>query len=108
MIVVDEHSDGQAVELAIGQEVEVALPENPTTGYRWRLESSGEPACAGAGDAFEPPDPPTPGRGGTHRWRFRAERAGRGTIALALRRAWERPGAPARTFRVEVVVTGAG
>jgi len=104
MTSLDEGSDGRTVDLAEGQEFVVVLPENPTTGHRWRLESDGAPVCTVVGDAYEPPDPLVPGRGGAHRWRFRCEREGVGAVALVLGRTWEKTGPGARTFRVEVRV----
>jgi len=104
MITFDEGSDGRTVDLDEGQEFEVVLPENPTTGYRWRLESDGAPVCAAVGDTYEPPDPAVPGRGGAHRWRFRCDRGGVGAVALALGRTWEKSGPGVRTFRIEVRV----
>jgi inhibitor of cysteine peptidase len=104
MITLDENSDGRQIELSKGQELEVVLPANPTTGFRWRLETSAEPALAAQGDSYAAPGAAASGRAGTHRWRFRAENAGRGTISLALRRPWETKGAADRTFQVEVHV----
>ena len=40
----DEHADGRTVDLRVGQELEIRLTENPTTGFRWQIESSGGPA----------------------------------------------------------------
>jgi inhibitor of cysteine peptidase len=105
MITLDEHSDGKAIDVPRGEELEIVLPANRTTGFRWRLESGAEPVLAGEGDHYEAPSDVVPGRGGTHRWRFRAEHAGRGTLNLELHRSWVATGAPARSFRVEVHVT---
>ena len=60
------------------------------------------PVCSAVSDAYEPPDPTTPGRGGAHRWRFRCAAGGTATLTLILGRTWETSGAGARTFRVEV------
>ncbi|MBV8709319.1 MAG: hypothetical protein JO028_19175, partial [Acidobacteriaceae bacterium] len=38
---IDEHSNGQTVTAKKLDGVELFLPENPTTGYRWDLKSSG-------------------------------------------------------------------
>jgi inhibitor of cysteine peptidase len=104
MITFDEGAEGRTVDLKPGEEFELVLPENPTTGHRWRVESAGAPVCAAVDDAYEAPHAAAPGRGGAHRWRFRCERAGTGVVALSLLRTWEKASPGARTFRIEVRV----
>jgi predicted secreted protein len=106
MITLDEHADGREIELLRGDELEVVLPANRTTGFRWRLEPGAEPVLAAVNESYETPGASAPGGGGTHRWRFRAEQPGRGTITLALRRSWLTTGPEARTFRLHVDVPG--
>ena len=40
---IDEASDGQQVALETGEVLQVDLNENPTTGFRWAVDSAGEP-----------------------------------------------------------------
>src|SRR5215475_8542759 len=94
---VDQKADNTDVDLAVGQELEVALGENPSTGFRWELLSRGEPQCRLVADNFEPPTEAIPGRGGTRRWRFKAASSGSGKIEMAYRRPMERDQPPART-----------
>jgi len=83
--------------LTVGDELIVALPENPTTGYRWELDSPGAPlrlerdefAAGGA-----------PGAGGTRRLTFRASTEGRAHLTLKLRREWEKTQPPTEQFSV--------
>ena len=101
---VDEQADQTEVVLHAGQELSIVLPENPTTGYRWQVEQTGEPVCTLVDDTFEPPDPPVqPGQPGRRRWRFQAAQPGSGQIALASRRPWGNE-PPARQFRLTVHV----
>jgi len=104
IIRVDHKADNTDVALAVGQELEVTLGENPSTGFRWELLSPGEPHCGLVADNFEPPSQAVPGRGGTHRWRFKAASAGSGKIEMAYRRPMEPDQAPARTFKLSVRV----
>jgi len=104
MISLHEQSDGQVLEASMGDVFEIVLPENPTTGFRWRIESSGEPVCRLVRDSFVPPEQAVPGRGGVHHWEFQVERAGKGTILLVLVRSWQPPGPESRTFRTDVHV----
>src|SRR5439155_6852535 len=52
-VAVDESASGSEVVLAVGQTLQVRLPENRVTGYRWMLEEAGAPACALVGDTFQ-------------------------------------------------------
>lgn len=99
-------SSGQTIHLQTGQKFEISLPENPTTGFRWSLVSSGEPACEALDDLYEPPDPEAQAHGqeGNHYWRFEAARTGHGKIELAYRRSWEQAGNAARRFTLDVNV----
>jgi inhibitor of cysteine peptidase len=104
MRIIDESFNGGEVSLGPNEAFEVSLPENPTTGFRWRLRSDGAPVCTLEGDTFDAPEP-VPGRGGTRRLRFRTVAAGKARIALDYARRWG-TGEPARTFSVGIVVTG--
>lgn len=104
MLQIDEQSDGQTVELRVGQQLEVRLAENRTTGFRWQLLNDGKPVCALVSSSFESPAG-VPGAGGTAHWLFQAAEAGAGTIELAYRRPWEAQATPAQTFRVRISVS---
>jgi predicted secreted protein len=92
IVQVDSTFNGRTVELSPGDELELALDEKTTAGFRWTLLSSGEPACALADEALESARHP-PGAAARHRWRFTARSAGTGTIRLAYGRRWEPNGA---------------
>jgi predicted secreted protein len=94
---------GSEVALAVGEVVELSLPENRTTGFHWELKAKGRLVCELVKDEFEPAIGP-PGKGGVHRWQFQAVRAGSGEIQLQYRRHWEENAAPARTYQVSVRV----
>ncbi|MGH2459299.1 MAG: protease inhibitor I42 family protein [Chloroflexota bacterium] len=102
---IDETWNGRQLDSSVGQRFELALPENPTTGFRWALESNGEPVLTLLGDTFVPSSGP-PGAGGVHRWEFEAARAGNADLRLTYRRSWGQAGGAARTFALRVVVAG--
>ena len=104
MLEIDETSNGRDVDLARGQEFELSLPENPTTGFCWTLGSSGDPVCALLSQSFVPPTGP-PGAGGRHRWRFQAMQPGEVDVRLSYQRPWGATGTPARTFSLKVKVS---
>lgn len=99
----DEGADGREIELTAGQEFELTLGENPTTGFRWRVTADGSPACALVSDDFRAPAEGRPGQGGSRVWQFRADRAGESRIELSYARA---VGDAARTFTLRVRVKG--
>ena len=101
MLYLNESYNEREIELRAGEEFEIRLPENPTTGFRWRLVSDGEPVCVLQSDFFEPTDR-TPGRGGSHYWRFLAAQVGLGNIDLVYRRSFEQQETPARRFTLQV------
>jgi inhibitor of cysteine peptidase len=103
-VTLDENSNGQVVEAPIGETIEIRLPENPTTGFRWHLTSDGSPACGLVYDDFSTPPNPPPGKGGMHSWRFEAVRAGECNIELRSRRRWETFAEGERTFAIHLRV----
>jgi predicted secreted protein len=100
----DQSAHGRQIPLNPGDLLEVWLEENRTTGFRWNLEARGEPECSLQADFFQLASARV-GSGGTHCWRFRAERPGSATIELHYRRSWE-SGAPARKFSLRINVAG--
>jgi inhibitor of cysteine peptidase len=103
MLKIAEDDNGRRLTLAVGDEVELSLAENRTTGYHWELTAKAEPVCELVKDDFEVADQ-TPGSGGVHRWQFRTVQPGSGEIALQYRRPWEEDATAARGYRVSVRV----
>ncbi len=97
---VDERQSGTAVSLAAGERLEVSLAETPTTGYRWRVEADGAPACRVVEDRFEAPGP-RPGAPGRRLLVLEGTGRGAAELRLACVRAWD-AGAPSRTFVLRV------
>lgn len=80
----------------VGGTVNLALPENPTTGYRWRLTG---PLEVVSDDFF--PSGTTPGAAGERVFVLRVDRAGRHEVLAELTREWEASVKDVRTFVVE-------
>ena len=93
---------GESAELPKGESFEISLPENPSTGFRWKITATGEPVSAMTGEDFHP----STGIGGQgiHRWRFRTIQAGESKIGMILQRSWEAHAEPAQSFTLRVVV----
>lgn len=100
---IDETFNGRETKIQVGETLQIALDENRTTGFRWKVRSAGEPACRLTEDRFEPPGK-LPGGAGVHHWRFQATQPGDGTIELDYVRPWDEDAAPARSFTLLVHV----
>jgi inhibitor of cysteine peptidase len=85
--------------------IELRLPENPTTGFRWQLMENAGAVCGVTSDEFEAP-PGAPGAGGQHSWLIEATRPGDCVFELRYRRRWGEPPEPEQTFRVHIFVAG--
>jgi inhibitor of cysteine peptidase len=90
--------------MQVGQELEVTLEANPTTGYQWavdgliptQLTMPGQPKFTASSNAM--------GAGGTQSWTFAAKHAGKGTLKLKYWRSFEATTPPIETFQVNVDV----
>ena len=102
-----EAANDSTVTLALGETLELCLPETPTTGYRWQVTADGGPACAIADAAVAAPSSRVPGRSGERCWRVTAMRAGAGEIELERRRSWQSAGEAGAVFRLHVRVGSA-
>ncbi len=101
-IEVNDRANGTTVVLAVGQCLDIRLPENPTTGYRWSVESLGGMLLES--DEFLPAGSGA-GAGGARHLRVRAQKPDRTQIALSLRRSWEAPGASIGRFTLSVTTS---
>lgn len=99
-----EADDGSVVSLAVGESVEVLLPENASTGFRWSLDRSVGPVLHMADDAPVRAERAEPGGAGARRFRFQAELAGDAAIHLKHWRPWEGDRSVTKRFVVRVQV----
>ena len=105
MVELTRESAEKPVTVRSGERVRLSLSENPTTGYRWSLDSSCGDRLKTESDVYSPPDVQGGklGASGEHVWIFRAE--GRGTCDLTLRsaRSWEKgTSGQALTFSITI------
>lgn len=87
----------ETLRLAPGKRATIALKENPSTGYSWRVDAQASANLAilrigeggfttddGAGD------PPLVGAPGVHRWTIEALSKGRARVEFVYERPWEK------------------
>jgi inhibitor of cysteine peptidase len=94
--------NGGHVAVRVGDEIDVVLPETPSTGYRWRLDG-GSDTLSLLSNQYVVEDA-RPGRAGMHTWRFRAARKGQDDLRLHLEAGPGRPPAQNGAFDVQVTV----
>jgi len=102
MSIIGEDQDGQTIDAPVGQTIEIRLPENATTGFRWAITSNGEPVLRLLHEDRQPPATAQPGAGGMHQWQWHVQQAGSCDVELAYRRHWEAQTKPARVFKIHV------
>lgn len=88
------------IALGTGAEVEVALSETPTSGYRWT--AAADAAVVAIIDLGLVPDASSIGASGKHVFRVRTLNEGRHDLTLRLARPWEP--SPLRQHRVTLLV----
>jgi inhibitor of cysteine peptidase len=103
MLNLSEKDNGRSVDLKVGAELEVTLPENATTGYRWAVDHADDIVSLVSSQPVRPSSAAL-GAGGGASFTFRAERPGTGALALKNGRSWEGDSSVVGRFRVEVNV----
>lgn len=108
MIQITESDSGSLHDIPHGEEFQLSLPENPTTGYRWQFRISGNGKLNLVEDRFEPGagggDGMVPGGGGRRWMRFTAKESGDVFLEAMEKREWETasPAQQTRGFRIRV------
>jgi inhibitor of cysteine peptidase len=106
-LVVTDGADGSTQTMRPGQPMEVRLPGNPSTGFRWEANAGEQAVLRQEGEPqFERGDAPAGvvGAGGTEVFRFMALASGTQDLSFVYRRAWETDLPPARTVAVRIIV----
>ena len=93
-------NQAQQIEAAAGSPFEIALPETPTTGFRWHARPPSTVRLLD--DGYEGPPGKSTGGAGTRRFRFAVDDQGDYEIAFELKREWEPEAVEHRTVHVTV------
>lgn len=98
-----EADNSTSLSLSVGDIVSLTLPENPTTGHRWQLDSLDSRVISASGDRFENQGAQV-GGGGKRTLLFRILQPGKTRLSLKLRRPWESPDRFVKEFAVDLDV----
>lgn len=97
----------ESVEIKPGQFFKVDLYAAGGTGYAWTLVNSDFALLELAGDSAGPVDSDSTRTGGRVKWSYflkvKEAASGQEVVKFALKRAWEKDAAPARSFDLTVV-----
>ena len=99
-----EQDRGKTVELHPGDELEVLLKGNPTTGYQWEVATVDAAILKLVGEPEFNPDSGALGASGKVRVRLKAVATGQTALQLIYHRSFEINTPPTRTFKATVVV----
>ena len=99
-----ERDNGKTVKVAVGQEIQVQLAGNPTTGYTWSVSGMDATYLQQQGEPDYERDSGLIGAGGMYTFHFKALQTGQTTLALAYARSFEPDVPPDQVFSVEVVI----
>jgi inhibitor of cysteine peptidase len=94
--------DGMRIELETGDEVELVLPGNPSTGYEW-VVTEAPPNLQHVDETEFVPESDLIGAGGEFHFRFKATEPGTAQLSLTYERPFEEV-EPLDAFEIEVTV----
>jgi inhibitor of cysteine peptidase len=103
--VFDENDVGTEVSVEVGEQFEVRLESNATTGYAWQVVEQPD-AVTLVSDEYEAPDTSLVGAGGVEVFVFEGASVGSGELRLEYVRPFENPPVPAETADYQIQVTG--
>ena len=75
--------------MEIGDKLYVELCSNPTTGFEWSYEMSGDIAVKEEDHDFEAPEGDVPGAAGKETWTFEATEKGETIINMEYSQPWQ-------------------
>ncbi|MBX9764913.1 MAG: protease inhibitor I42 family protein [Pseudomonadaceae bacterium] len=95
-----KHQSKCPLELHVGQQFNLRLPSNPTTGFRWLMRDAAPQVLKSLGPEVysNPEDTGLVGSSGISTWRFNVVAAGEGQLSLTYERPWEVGVVPAQRF----------
>jgi inhibitor of cysteine peptidase len=98
-----ESDSGKTVGADVGDTLELSLDENPTTGYRWAVESLDTRVIAAQEGKYSSSSGGV-GGGGSMKWSLKAIASGKTEFRLKLWRQWEGEASVQKRFNVTLIV----
>ena len=101
-MILNEQYSGRTIDMKVGNVVTVRLKENPTTGYRWKVETAS--GLEQIGDHFEVEAGGAIGAAGVRVFQFRSTRVGSYELLMKNWREWENESSVLARFIVKIIV----
>ena len=102
---ISETDNGKSISVSVGNQLEVSLSGNPTTGYSWEVKSVDATILEQVGEPqFSSDNPNLVGSGGIQTFTFDVKKSGSVTLELIYHRPWETDVEPLQTFSIQVEV----
>src|SRR5262245_63007824 len=105
-MVLTSADNGKTIEAPLGESITIQLEENPTTGYRWIVDSITPGILSSDAGRFVPAVDAGVGGGGRRELTLTGPQAGVGTVRLKLAQPWEGDRGVSDRFEVQVAVRG--
>ena len=102
--VITEADKGGEVHLKVGDQLEVRLKWNPSTGFMWYLQADSSPVLKLVHQSQGEVPEPGVGRPIVQVFKFEPRRAGDGALRLHYVRSWEKPSADEDRFEIHVFI----
>jgi inhibitor of cysteine peptidase len=97
-----ESDSGKSFNLRSGDQIEIVLAGNPTTGYVWQVKASKNGLIEKTDESYKSSGKLV-GGGGEYTFKFRAKAKGDSDIKLIYSRPWEKRIEPAKIFAIKVM-----
>jgi inhibitor of cysteine peptidase len=104
MVFVSQDDNGSEFTLERGDALEISLPATSGTGYTWQAQPVAGGIVTQVGDPEFKRDSAMPGASGHQIFHFARGAVGSGTLELRYIRPWEKNTAPAKVFRIKLIV----
>ena len=101
---IDQTANGSTITIQCQSYLQLSLPENPTTGFRWQDDSGIESKRLRVESVSFLPSVGI-GAGGIRQWIFLAKESGKSNITLRYKRPWENDSPEDKTFQLIVEIT---
>jgi inhibitor of cysteine peptidase len=103
-ILIDQTQKNQTFDVSVSDTIIITLKENPTTGYRWKLDHGNEEIIKMEDSKYSMTSANGIGGGGTRTFTFKALSLGKTNVQLSLKREWEKKLTGFDQFKVFIMV----
>ena len=101
---VSKEDNNNKIKLEVGEKLELNLPENPSTGYRWEIQGAGDPKLLLQNTEFQAGPGKAIGHEGLRSWIFKAKQAGEVKLRVNHWRPWLKEKSLLESFEIYVEI----